>query len=375
MTLNCGDGADVVNVLGTITNVPLTVNGRGGADAFTVGNGNWDANLGAPLTINGDAGADSLFINDTADTGLDNYVVTDLQATKNTAGNDPIAYATIESLVLDAGTGNNTIDVNSTFEGDVRIRGNNGNDDINVNGSFAGKFVTVDGGAGLDDVRVNQDQTGTAAVQFDSTQDLGLLLVQSGGTARINPGGDKVVRFGALTLAGTGAIDVTDNAMIFDYSFGNALGQIQALVTSGYAGGAWTGSGIRSSTAAATTSTGLGIAAATDLFTTFPATFEGQSIDNTSILIKHTFYGDANLDGAVTLADFNRLAGNFGLTSGARWSQGDFHYNGNVFLEDFNRLAGNFGASGLAPGEGASRGASDAGENLPAIEDLLASLT
>ena len=112
-----------------------------------------------------------------------------------------------------------------------------------------------------------------------------------------------------------------------------------------------------------------------DRFTTFPATWEGRPIDGSAVLVKYTFYGDANLDGAVTLADFNRYAGHFGLTSGARWSQGDFLYNGNVFLEDFNRLASNFGASGLGPDGGASPGASGAGEALPSIEDLLASST
>jgi hypothetical protein len=124
---------------------------------------------------------------------------------------------------------------------------------------------------------------------------------------------------------------------------------VQALLKAGYNGGAWNGAGINSSAAAAGTGTALGVAEATDLFTAFPATFQGRSVDNTSILIKHTFYGDANLDGTVTLADFNRYTANFGLTCGARWSQGDFLYNGNVFLEDFNRLATNFGATETLP--------------------------
>ena len=63
------------------------------------------------------------------------------------------------------------------------------------------------------------------------------------------------------------------------------------------------------------------------------------------MLIRVTRYGDANLDGTVNLADFNRLAGAFGTTGGALWSQGDFNYDGNVNLADFNRLAGNFGQS------------------------------
>ena len=53
-------------------------------------------------------------------------------------------------------------------------------------------------------------------------------------------------------------------------------------------------------------------------------------------------FGDANLDGAVNLTDFNALAANFGQ-SGRTWEQGDFSEDGTVNLVDFNLLAANFG--------------------------------
>jgi hypothetical protein len=58
--------------------------------------------------------------------------------------------------------------------------------------------------------------------------------------------------------------------------------------------------------------------------------------------------GDANVDGAVNLDDFNRLAANFGSTS-ATWSQADFNYDSIVNLTDFNLLAANFGLSAAGP--------------------------
>ena len=97
--------------------------------------------------------------------------------------------------------------------------------------------------------------------------------------------------------------------------------------------------------------TGLGYAEASDIFTSFPATFAGQSVDNTTVLIRYTYYGDANLNGFVNLADFNRLAGNFGGTN-KLWSQGDFTYDGIVNLSDFNRLAANFGRPAIGPSDG-----------------------
>jgi hypothetical protein len=72
----------------------------------------------------------------------------------------------------------------------------------------------------------------------------------------------------------------------------------------------------------------------------------GQSIDNTSVLARLTYNGDANLDGKVNALDFNALATNFGKTS-QFWSNGDFNYDGTVNTQDFTALAGNFNAPPL----------------------------
>jgi hypothetical protein len=51
-------------------------------------------------------------------------------------------------------------------------------------------------------------------------------------------------------------------------------------------------------------------------------TFRGQPADATAVLVRHTLYGDANLDGSVNGtdlsvdgSDFALLAGNFGKTA------------------------------------------------------------
>jgi hypothetical protein len=163
-----------------------------------------------------------------------------------------------------------------------------------------------------------------------------------------------------------------DNATIIDYTGPSPISSIFTRLQSGYAGGAWTGPGIMSTTAANEPNdrTGIGYAEATDLFGSFPATFEGQQIDSTSILMKYALYGDADLNGMVNLSDFNRLAANFGQ-SPRRWSQGDFTYDQNVNLSDFNRLAANFGMM-LADGGRGGATIVDSGndEPLPSLEDL-----
>ncbi len=186
-------------------------------------------------------------------------------------------------------------------------------------------------------------------------------LAGDGGLLRVRPGGGAAgtSRTSQLTMARfpggapLGTIDLSDNDLVVDYTGASPLGDVASAIRSAHNGGAWNGTGVTSSAAAASASsavkTALAYAEATDLFTTFPATFSGQSVDATSVLVRYTAYGDANLDGTVNLTDFNALAANFGTAGGATWVRGDFDYDGNVNLADFNLLAGNFGQAVAGP--------------------------
>src|SRR5262249_1611877 len=98
--------------------------------------------------------------------------------------------------------------------------------------------------------------------------------------------------------------------------------------------------------------TALGLAEATDLFTSFPASFAGQSVDNTSVLVRYTYFGDADLSGTVDTIDFSLLAATFSQ-SGKSWFNGDFDYNGLVDTIDFSLLASNFAQVLPASGQNA----------------------
>jgi hypothetical protein len=146
----------------------------------------------------------------------------------------------------------------------------------------------------------------------------------------------------------TARLNLNNNAMVIDYTGGSPLVAIQSAIASGYHGGDWTGTGITSDTAANVAvnpsqpyKTAIGFAEATDLFNTFPQTFHGQTIDDSSILLAYTLYGDADLNRSVDTIDFNILAANFSQ-SGQRWSRGDFNFDGSVDTTDFNLLAANF---------------------------------
>ena len=71
-------------------------------------------------------------------------------------------------------------------------------------------------------------------------------------------------------------------------------------------------------------------------------------VNQTTLLIRYTAAGDANLDGVVNALDFNALAANFG-GGNHTWTRADFNYDGAINTLDFTLLANNFGAVAASP--------------------------
>jgi hypothetical protein len=161
------------------------------------------------------------------------------------------------------------------------------------------------------------------------------------GALQILPqGGDEgVSRLASLSIDG-GRLNVTNNAIVLDYTGASPAASVLAMIQSARQSGGWSGSGLTSSLADAS-HRAIGLAEASTLFGTFPATFLGQTVDATSVLIRFTSYGDANLDGSVDTIDFNLLAAHF--SHAGEWRDGDFNYDTSVDSIDFNLLAANFG--------------------------------
>jgi hypothetical protein len=319
LRLDLGSGGNAVDVNGTSTTV--TVFGGAGDDVVRLGAGDLDA-VDGRVTVDGEGGNDAIFLDDQTPVTARDYVVSDRDVSVTGLLDMMLTYLGVESMTLRATAGANNVTVEETEPSTP---------------------LTLVSGAGNDAVVVNDDATGFAEVTFAAAEELASLDVRSGGRARIAPGGSNVLRLGALTTAGTGALDITNNGAIIDYAGASPLSGVRAQVTTGYAGGAWTGGGVRSSSAAANSGRAVGYGEASALFATFPATFMGQSVDNTTILLRYTRYGDANLDGQVNLQDFNRLAASFGATGTPVWTQGNFNFNDTINLQDFNLLAANFG--------------------------------
>jgi hypothetical protein len=160
------------------------------------------------------------------------------------------------------------------------------------------------------------------------------------GSAALSAGAGSVLVLGSLTMGSFGVLDLADNTVVLNYGGASPVQTIESLLRSGFNGGAWDGAGIRCGTASPQTA--LGLAEAADLGS--PAQFAGQPIDATTLLIRGTLKGDANLDRQVDVADLGIVSSNW-QSSGRRWSQGDFDYDADVDVSDLGMLASNWQSS------------------------------
>jgi autotransporter-associated beta strand protein len=190
---------------------------------------------------------------------------------------------------------------------------------------------------------------GTLAL--DASQTPSALNIGSGATVVVTSGGNKVLRTANLKMVDGSALDLTDEDAILDYTGASLLTSTRSRIISGYNNGLWNGAGIRSSSAPTSTGpkAGLGYGEASVVLGPSGGNFSSNSVDGTTVLIRYTALGDANLNGLVDSVDFGFLTANFGKASDALWTEGDFDYNGKVNTLDFNELSGNFGMNLPAP--------------------------
>jgi hypothetical protein len=337
VTVNAGSADDSVFVNSTATGVSLTINGHNGDDTFDVGNGDIDLNIVGNVTFSGGLGAgDRLVIDDLGDSGADTYDVSGSVTNKISGG--LIIYSTIEDYRLEASNDAGTINVNSSFADAFRVHANGGVDTVNLTSSAPASFVTIDGGAALDTINVNSDNSGTAVAHFEASQDLAVLSILNGGTAVMEPDGNRLLETGSLTVAASALLDLTDNDLILDYTGPSQLALVQAQINLARNFGAWDGFGITSSSAATNpnANTTLGAMEASEYDSVYGAgsLFSGIDPDDTAVLIKYTYYGDTDFNGFVDGDDYARTDSGFNLGL-AGWLNGDADGNGFIDGDDY----------------------------------------
>jgi hypothetical protein len=225
---------------------------------------------------------------------------------------------------------------------------NNANAPASLNDTSKSLAVTVTAGT------LEYTSAGTT-IQLDRLSSLNI----SGGSVILAPvsnhAGRSVLELGSLNVSGTGKLDLGNNDAIVK---GGNLAALNGLVKIGYAGGAWNGSGISSSSAASDSGhlTAVGViqnsvdgtptGAALYGSGTSLGLFDGISPASADVLVKYTYYGDTNLDGKVDGSDYAKIDYAYAHPALTGWANGDFNYDGVVDGSDYALIDNAFNSQG-----------------------------
>jgi autotransporter-associated beta strand protein len=161
-----------------------------------------------------------------------------------------------------------------------------------------------------------------------------------GGTVQIRTNGTATGTSKVSSLTLTGSLDLTNNALIVEatpLTKSTVISTLQSEVTAGVGGV----SGIFSSTLPANEAIAI---VDNSLLATPKSTFNGQSVDATSIIVTPALIGDTNIDGHVDLSDLNVVLNNLGSTLSS-WAQGNFDGAATINLTDLNDVLNHLGTT------------------------------
>lgn len=241
----------------------------------------------------------------------------------------------------------------------ITIDGMGGNDTVSILGGLSPDLVLYTGTGPSDQMTVTGGGSNTrvevarGTVVLDAPHDLASLHIDNGAHLTVSPatGGNNTLFTPSLQIDGTGTLDLTDNKMVIDYTgpVGTLVDDVRLLLSSGRI--------ITSATATAPARLGYADNAVLGL-----STFGNHAVDASSLLVKFTYEGDANLDGQVDVTDLGALATNW--QTNAPWTGGDFNYDDFVDVTDLGMLATDWQAgvgNPLNPQLPSSGGGDDAG--------------
>jgi fibronectin-binding autotransporter adhesin len=354
-------GRTTVSAGATVRTTTNTALGTAAGDTFVRGGSGADAN--STLILDGSAGNLTIaenFLIEGKSSGSGGNATAHIN---NESGNNTISG----TVTLDAaGTWYNLTSTSGslTVSGGVvnpltgtrqlNLRGA-GNGAINGNVTNPGaatdfRFAKFDGGTwtlgGANQFAgANAVNGGTLVVANSDALGTGSLSIADTATTVAQVGLPKAISVASISTTGSGKFDITNNSLVIKNS---TLATVTAQIVQGYNNGDFFGSGITSSTAANDPNflTAVGYAANIDAAY---VTFEGVGgLDDGDVLVKYTYYGDADLTGSVDLDDFNLFLAGYQDPANVpqTWIYGDFDYTGSVDLDDFNLFLAAYQANG-----------------------------
>jgi glucose/arabinose dehydrogenase len=218
--------------------------------------------------------------------------------------------------------------------------------------------VRFDGAGGFDNILVGG---GPMPLTFFNPQHFNSLSIDASSSVSAEAGGATLILTRSLSLNGT--LNLNDNDLILEYSGTSPLPTIQGLINSARSNGTWTGTGLTSFSARDNPAhnTTLGAMESADYLSVYGlgATFDGEILDGSMVLVKYTYYGDADFNGKVNFDDYVRTDNGFNNHLSG-WLNGDFDGNGQVNFDDYVLIDLAFNTQGAvlvrAPRRGAAAG-------------------
>ena len=279
-----------------INGAPTVVNGNG-----SISGGDIDIRLGAAL-----GGTFSADLGRTVTIGS-NARLTNLQTP--IAGTDPVEFEEQAGRLTKVGSG--TVVIESSV--------------MNYKGG-------TDVQAGI--LKFNRNFTNSPSVN-----------VADGAILEMATGGANVLITGELSLNASGSLLTNNNDLVITYGDTSPIAGLIAA----YAAGKVTAAGDDGNGLP----TYLAISEASDLGLT---DFAGIAVDETTVVGKFTYVGDANLDGQVDALDYERVDLAIGNTGVLGTAQGDLNYDGNVDALDYEQIDLNIGNGVGSPLAGVTGG-------------------
>jgi len=211
---------------------------------------------------------------------------------------------------------------------------------------------TADAAATSPNLIVNVDPS---TVIFNAAQHLGALNIDTDSKASLTAGGSTTLVINSLSIMGTGLLDLSDNALILNYSTTPPLDTIRPYLTKGRnaapaSAAPWNGPGIQSTYAnqfGNGFNLAIGYADNVDLAAVRASgsytSFAGQTVASNCILVQLTRGADATLDQTVDGQDVAIIGTKFQKPGSGQWCFGDFDYSGTCDGSDVAVLGTTFG--------------------------------
>jgi hypothetical protein len=226
----------------------------------------------------------------------------------------------------------------ATIIGDPALSGDSPN--LIISGSNTTLDINYAGGNTVNIGSLSVSGGATVALTASGSN---ILIVPAGATFSITSGSKLDLGKGFLDLKASTATQAT-----------GLLASVNGLVATGYNNGLWTGVGIDSSTAATDPAhlKAVGVIENNGIYGTASGSlglFDNVAPGIYDVLVRQTYYGDANLDGKVDGSDYSLIDNAYTHPGMTGWANGNFNYDNAVDGSDYTLIDNAFNTQGGDP--------------------------